>query len=185
MQSLPHFKHEALLPVFEAVVNAIQAIHQAKKSNGIITIKINRDAQLQLELGTGGQETKSHIIGFDIEDNGVGFTDENYESFKTNHSTYKLEFGCKGVGRFVWLKAFDKIEINSTYNFNGSLAARKIFFSLDTGIDSKAINPEKEIKTIVSLCGFKSEYRESSTAYKKGQTIAQRIFEHCLSYYSY
>lgn len=48
VNSLPHFKQEALLPVFEAAVNSIQAIHQAKRDNGKITVRVNRDPQLSL-----------------------------------------------------------------------------------------------------------------------------------------
>lgn len=182
VNSLPHFKQEALLPVFEAVINSIQAIHQAKISNGKIIVRIIRDSQASL-MESKSQDPQNYITRFDIEDNGVGFTDVNCESFKTNHSTHKLEFGCKGVGRFVWLKAFENVEIISTFQNENKNISKLILFNLNKGIDIKDISPQKEIKTTVSLKGFKKDYRESPTAYKKGQTIAQRIFEHCLSYY--
>jgi hypothetical protein len=183
VQSLPPFKHEALLPVCETVVNAIQAIHEAKIDNGEIIIKINRVPQLHLKITENDSESKKHIIGFDIEDNGIGFDDINYESFKTNHSTHKLDLGCKGIGRFIWLKAFDKVEIDSNYRTDNNLSNRKIYFNLKNGITASHGNTQGKRKTTVRLQGFKKEYRDAQTAYKKGLTIAQRIFEHCLSYY--
>jgi hypothetical protein len=36
--------NNCLLPVFEAVINSIHAIHDAKEKNGKITIRIERDA---------------------------------------------------------------------------------------------------------------------------------------------
>ncbi len=45
---------------------------------------------------------------FSIIDNGNGFTAENYKSFRTADSSLKWKKGCKGIGRFLWLKAFEK-----------------------------------------------------------------------------
>lgn len=183
VQNLPHFKQEALLPVFEAVVNSIQSIFQSKINNGIVKIKIIRDQQLNLKFEKDNPEYKAPIVGFDIIDNGIGFTEKNIESFKTSYSTHKIEFGCKGIGRFVWLKAFENVEIYSTFYQNNNLKSKKIIFNINKGIVEKEIFTRKEVETIVKLIGFKEDYRECHTAYKKGETIARRIFEHCLSYY--
>src|ERR1700742_3349688 len=99
----------ALTPVMEAVSNSIQAITErfgedAGKS-GRVDVTIVRDL-----------EKDGHpIIGFDIEDNGIGFTKENYKSFLTPDSRLKEKRGGKGVGRLAWLKVFEQVEVDSVY----------------------------------------------------------------------
>lgn len=97
VRNLPHFKSEALLPVFEAVVNSIQAIEERGKiSKGTIDVRIVRDAQQTLS-----EITEPGVTGFVITDNGIGFNDDNFESFQTSESSYKHAIGGKGVGRFA------------------------------------------------------------------------------------
>ncbi len=182
INNLPHFKSEALLPVFEAVINSIQAIEDRfDMKKGLIKVVVNKEKHKSLP---GLQQDDDRIKSFYIEDNGIGFTDKNYDSFCTSDSTYKLERGCKGIGRFLWLKAFDKVRITSTYKNGASNNTRVIDFSTKVGI--KPISNTKsnsEINTRVELIGFKEEYRASPSAYKTLKKISQRILEHCLSYY--
>jgi anti-sigma regulatory factor (Ser/Thr protein kinase) len=48
-----------------------------------------------------------------ISDNGKGFTKENIKSFEKYKIAYKQKIGTKGIGRFLFLKLFDKVSINS------------------------------------------------------------------------
>ena len=57
--------------------------------------------------------TEPETLEIDIIDNGNGFTDERFERF--NHALDKSDEQHKGIGRFVFLKYFDKIEIESRY----------------------------------------------------------------------
>jgi len=184
VNNLKHFKNEALLPLFEAIVNSIEAIEErGNLSDGKVTVRVIRNTQQALP-GMEVDEAQKYIIGFEIEDNGIGFDDNNYESFQTAETTYKMEKGCKGVGRFLWLKAFDKVEIESVYNKGAERYLRKIEFTLKNGITEKEKSmTDKPQKTVVRLFGFKKEYREQQSAFKKGDTIAQRILEHCISYF--
>jgi len=103
---------KGLWPVFEAIVNSIHAIEDAKTSNGSINIHIERDtSQAQLDGIDGSRPIKSFVIT----DNGIGFTDENYKSFETYDSTYKISRGGKGVGRLLWLVAFDSVSVDSIF----------------------------------------------------------------------
>ena len=101
-----------LLPLFEAVVNSIHAIEEAGLStnDGRITIEILRKAkQEQLNLADAkkrGPDALEDIVGYPEADNGIGFTDENMESFHTLDSEHKVSQGCRGIGRLLWLKAF-------------------------------------------------------------------------------
>src|SRR5690606_15049487 len=77
-----------LLPLFEAVVNSIQAIEEYSSTKpGIIKIDIVRSNQKDLQFD--GQESLPEIIDFTVKDNGIGFNEANYESFNYAHSTYK------------------------------------------------------------------------------------------------
>ncbi|MHB1000823.1 MAG: ATP-binding protein [Armatimonadota bacterium] len=180
VSNLPDFRSEALYPLFEAVVNSIHAIWEADNlQDGKIVVHVHRQAELYAE------DIDDNIIAFEIEDNGIGFNTENMKSFMTADSTYKKHLGCKGIGRFLWLKAFNKVEIDSTYTGDdGFHHRRKIYFSLGGGITpGLEESANGTLKTIVKLLDFKPAYRSLPTAYKTTSKIAQRILEHCLSYY--
>jgi hypothetical protein len=180
IRNLPNFYNEALMPVFEAVANSIQAIEEITTiSNGNIQIKITHEKSL-----FGNTEYEKKITCFEIIDNGIGFNNENFKSFCTSDSTYKIKKGCKGIGRFLWLKAFDSVEVFSTYKENDIFYYRKLKLTTN-GItyDEPTVSSEKKRKTHVKLIGFNKDYQNQPSAYKTTSKIAQRIFEHCLSYY--
>lgn len=179
-------KSKALWPLFETIVNAIQSLEETKNcKKPLITIKANRIEFSQ--LNTVGEEEVNHFKEFIVTDNGEGFTEKNYKSFLEGYSTLKIAKGCKGIGRFLWLKAFDEVRIKSIYMENNIWYERKFDFSLE-----HAINPEdnrKEIKdageqscvTEVYLSGFHTEYREKVAL--SLESLAKKIIEHCLPYF--
>jgi hypothetical protein len=181
VKNMPNFHSESLLPLFEAIVNSIQAIQEngGPKPADHIVVSIKRDAR-QKKMSFASDDI---ILDFEIEDTGIGFNNENFESFETSDSIYKLEKGCKGVGRFFWLRAFDHVEIESVFIENSETKKRTIHFSLKKGIESSLhlLDQTTLPKTIVKLVGFKEEYRKQQSAYKTTKKIAQRILEHCLS----
>jgi len=180
VRNLPSFRSEALLPLFEAVINSIQAIEElGGKETGKLTISIEREKQNTL-VGADNRE----ITGFSIEDSGVGFNDQNFESFQTSDSDYKQSKGGKGIGRFLWLKAFDAVDIYSVYAVGKGRYKRQFRFDIKNGIgDGKPVKTTEPVSTTVRLSGFKKEYRRLPNAYKTTQKIAQRVLEHCLSYF--
>lgn len=181
-------KTQGLLPLYEAIVNSIDAIEDSGRdpSASSITIKIFRVPEL---LKIQEEESKryfSPIQGFEIVDNGIGFTDENFASFNESDTQYKSGKGGKGVGRFLWLKAFEKVEIDSIFLNNGSIYHRTFDFSLASpeGVhDHRVVSTldAKEERTIVRLLNFREEY-ENHVSHNP-QKIGQRIVEHCLEYY--
>ncbi len=192
INNLSDFKSEALTPVFEAIVNSIQAIEERKlqdksQDRGEITVRINREIpQLKL-IKEDEKKEEPKIRIFEVEDNGIGFDEKNYKSFKTSDSIYKKQKGGKGIGHLSWLKAFEKTEIKSIYSENGNKKLRCFKFTKDwvvpmSGNDTVLPNGTPQ-KTIVQLIGFKEAYRRQPSAYKTTEKIAQRILEHLLSYY--
>lgn len=168
---------KALLPLFEAVVNSIHAIEELDRKDGRIDIVIERIPQGRLIRGIALEP----ITNFIIKDNGIGFNDDHYNAFLTSDSTFKIERGGKGIGRFAWLKAFQSVSISSNY-FNGGKPYRRSFdFKLTEEVIHSLRNDvfeHNDTETEVKLIDFKSNYRKN--AFKTPQTIGNKIIEHCL-----
>ncbi|MFI2486831.1 ATP-binding protein [Promicromonospora kroppenstedtii] len=184
--SLP--KSHALLPVLEAVVNSIQAIDARFGENveqGRLSVRIRRSAQGELDLGQigPGRVPMKPIVGFDIEDNGVGFTPENMVSFETLDSEHKAAMGCRGVGRLLWLKAFERVTVSSAYKEDdGILRGRQFRFSIDREVEpDQEPSDVSDAGTLVSLDGFKKPFQRSAP--KSVEPIAREILEHCIWYF--
>ncbi len=127
---LPDGKTAVLYSVYEAVSNSIHAItdrfsskNAAQKGRIAIKIELNDDREVSL---------------ISVKDNGIGFNDENIESFETSDSRYKYQRGGKGVGRFVWIKTFSDIRIVSTYEDRD--VAKKISFDFQPENDNSIAN---------------------------------------------
>jgi hypothetical protein len=96
-----------------------------------------------------GVEIDGSVNGFAVTDNGVGFTADNLNSFFTSDTQYKVGRGGKGIGRFMWLKAFQCAEIESHYRENGKLMKRVFKFTTtaDQPDDPATQSSETEPKT--------------------------------------
>ncbi len=181
-------KTHALLPLLEAVVNGIQAIdarYGDDVERGSLRVRIRREPQDALDLSPAapGRVPLKPIIGFSVEDNGVGFTPDNMASFETLDSDFKAGLGCRGVGRLLWLKAFDRVEVRSAYcDDDGSLQGRQFKFSVTREVEQDAA-PEgiTDAGSVVSLTGFKQTYQQSAA--KTVEAIAREVFEHCIWYF--
>lgn len=131
----------------------------------------------------GGRPSPRKIIGFTVIDDGEGFTDENMNAFKTLDTRHKIDMGGRGIGRLMWLKAFEKVSVESVYEENGLLRKKKFLFDVENGIHN-CVDEDAEgqpIKTTVELLGFKEKYRMA--AHKQGDIIARDILEHCMWYF--
>ena len=175
---------KALWPLFETVINSIQSLEDSNLSEKKIVINALRSEHNQLKTDGQGNiiEEPAHFEAFTVTDNGNGFNTENYTSFLEAYSQLKVKKGCKGIGRFLWLKAFDKVTINSTYFEDDCWHLRVFDFAL-SGVtpeqNDKILETENEIhKTIVRLEGFRNPYRDS-VAYSL-ESLAKKLIEHCL-----
>ena len=176
-------KSHGLQPVFETVVNSIHSLEEKGNlsTTGKIILRIQRDSQSILKLD---DEYIADVTGFSVEDNGVGFNDKNLQSFETLDSDYKIDKGCRGVGRLLWLKAFDKVEISSSYFISAANCMRRtISFDVSNGIQliDESETDGNNIKTIVTLRHFDTKYR--TAAPKSTDSIARALLEHCLWYF--
>lgn len=181
VNNFPSFKSQPLMPVFEAVVNSFHAISERKKTDknfhGKIYIEIQR-AMCTDELPP--------IENVFITDNGIGFNENNLNSFLEADSNYKSEYGCKGVGRFSWLQAFDQVDIESNYCDGDGYYARNIAFQLNKNeYTDEEISPKisslLENVTKVKLISYKKAYQKGAP--KRLDIIANKIISHCLMYF--
>lgn len=184
LRNTPLPRSHGLLPLFEAVVNSIHAIEDVQIKDGSIVVDIIREHSLQFEDSEPrrGAQPVDNILGFKVEDNGIGFNDENMGSFETLDSEYKAKLGCRGVGRLLWLKAFSQVLVDSTFLINGKMLNRKFSFS-PTGVTQISMGEAGVAKrsTSVHLDGFDKNYREKSQ--KTVRAIATSLLEHCLWYF--
>lgn len=177
---------QSLMPLFEAVVNSIHAIDEAKTlTKGMIQIEIIRKIQNTLDVATSQEEKATPIYGFKIIDNGIGFTKNNMTSFETLDSEYKAHQGCRGIGRLMWLKAFTNISIYSEFideNYKPKL--KTFLFNAKNGVyrfEEKNLASLQENKTIITLEGFIDKYEKRAP--KSYINIAESLLEHCLWYF--
>ena len=181
------YKGEGLHPLFEAIINSMEAIQDLGDdvSEHHVTIRILRDDTLF--SGTDdAQRVIPPVHSFEIIDDGIGFNDEGFRAFNEADTERKATRGGKGVGRFLWLKAFEKVEIDSVYGQNGERRRRTFEFSLApadgiTDLRETVVEPQTNRQTTVRLLDIKSEY--ASGVPKNAETIAQKIVEHCLEHF--
>jgi hypothetical protein len=111
----------ALLPLFEAVMNAI---HSTQSKFGAA---VAADGRVTVTVAT---DRKKEDVWAAVEDNGIGLDAANWEAFTTTDTDNKITIGGKGVGRLLWLDCFEKITINSVFRESEKLFKRTFNFSL-------------------------------------------------------
>lgn len=174
-------KTNIYMPIVEAIANSIDAIEERKAKDGEIRVELNRIPQLI----TSNDDAISPVSSITIKDNGVGFTDENTDSFDELFSEKKLKIGGKGFGRFTYLKYFTSTSVDSTYKIDGQWKNRKFTFYSDR--NEFITNPQvtdandKRYQTTVVLNNIKKQHQNKLNL--KLDTIARKLFEVLLPYF--
>ena len=162
-------------PLVEVVVNAIDAIDEVcREGDGKVEIRVLRSIQSEVE------DDLPEIDGFEIRDNGIGFTEMHRESFDTLYTDQKLSKGGRGFGRFVCLKHFSDFKIESVFKADdGKFMSRR--FSV--GRENEIIEAEeidetqrKETGSTVRLRGV----RQNTSFGRKLDTIAKVLVQRLL-----
>jgi hypothetical protein len=121
----PEVMKQPLLPLYEAIHNAIHASQENESNNILINIDIIRD-------DTNFIDSVARINGFTITDYGVGFTDEKTLAFLKLFTTdKKKKFNSKGIGRLSFFSAFINVDINSTYKYEDNFCERNFSVTID------------------------------------------------------
>ena len=160
-----------LLPLYEAISNALQAIDEAHTATGEVIVHIHRER----DLLDGESEP---IVGFRIVDTGIGLTDDNFESFSTSYSAKKEKIGGKGLGRFAYLKVFEQAKIESRYAVDDGPRERS--FTFDASFDPTrmvaTVGNGSTSGTTVTLAGLRRPYMEKMP--KDATKVAHAIIDH-------
>ncbi len=171
---------QGMIPLFEAISNAIDAIGDSNigASAGRIDINLKRKE----DLAANGSDELQPIDGFTITDNGVGFTPSHFESFKEAYTLMKVKAGGKGVGRFTYLKVFKAVTVESVFKEADTRFSRKFKFSVEREVfDEEAIQEaasSAKSGTTVTISSMDDHYR--SAWVKEAEVIGQRIVAHFL-----
>lgn len=160
--------------IYEAVYNAIHAIedrfqNQQVATQGRIDIKVEVDRD-----GPG-------LASVEISDNGIGLNPQNFDSFCTCDSRNKVTRGGKGIGRLVWLTAFDLMQVESTFLNERAMPIRRTFvFKADA---NAPIDEHKEddgdlnkIGTTVKLIRQRAEFAVRRQKNKLASELALHFF---------
>lgn len=174
-------KTTSLTPVIEAVCNSIDAIGP-ERTDGVIDIIVKRTGQRSLNLDN--THTLSDIVSIDIVDNGIGFTEENKDSFDTYRSGFKMYKGGKGFGRFMYLKYFNNVSIESVFREGDKYKQRSFTFGhADEIIENEQIidlesNPDLHTGTVLHLSSIKSFDLDKGL-----EVIARKLVERLLVFF--
>jgi hypothetical protein len=119
--------------LYEAIINSIHA--NATK----IVCELGSFDNPQKEEGKEVLPRKLDTIK--ITDNGDGLDELNYKSFCEYRTGFKKELGCKGVGRFVFLKVYKNVKYQSFLSTKNE--KRTFAFNFDFDTDNIKIDNEE------------------------------------------
>lgn len=172
--------HSVYTPLLEAIVNSIQAIEQGEIKNGKVKLVFDRESSIDF-----GDDALPEIKNVHIIDNGAGFLEENRESFDTYRGDWKKDIGGKGFGRFMFLKFFTSVSVESVYkNKEGIFYKRNFRFGRKYSIVEEETNKKLESNpvensTTVHLMGITS----GNSLEKQLETIGRKLLESLLIFF--
>ncbi|OMP74539.1 hypothetical protein [[Flexibacter] sp. ATCC 35208] len=171
---------DALLPLYECIVNSIISLMQSNQTQKEIQVKIKRGDD-PTQLAFTGIKTIHSIV---VTDNGVGFNSENLNSFETPFSKVNKEYGCKGIGRFTILAAFREIYVKSNYIENGTWKYMEFKCDVEKEVQPIVLKDSetKLPKTSIELIDCFNPVIKDRTAISVSD-IAHELMNHCLIYY--
>jgi hypothetical protein len=157
---LPDGRTALLYSIYEAVMNGVQAIEErlAKSPNsapGAILVNVSKNADKAIE-------------DIAVHDNGIGLNERHLDSFNVCDTMEKAEIGGRGVGRLVWLKAFERIDVRSTYKVEAGTHSLSFRFQPENEDSRENLarfaSDGAQQGTTISLIGAKEEDKKLSMA---------------------
>jgi hypothetical protein len=114
---------DKLRPIYEAFTNAYDAIKTYSEGKIVIRIQLNKNLY-------SAEDEKFEFDNITIEDNGIGFNDDEFTRFLNLDDTSK-GIGNKGSGRIQFIHYFEKAEYESVFaDESSSTGFRKRVFTL-------------------------------------------------------
>lgn len=179
-------QHSSHFPILEAIINSIQAIHdKIRRENlttyqGSIVVQFVREPDLLKDTNSKALSRIERVI---ITDNGIGFDEENFKAFMQTDTDHKSELGGKGVGRLALLKAFNEVNVESSFLSDNIICKRSFTFNENTEeVNDELIGLKNGgIQTKITLDKIKMDFYKNMPV---GLDVwANRIIQHCLLYF--
>lgn len=123
---------------FEAITNSIHA------KASLVEVSLY---SLNADFDDTHTQSVNRIV---VKDDGEGFTDSDLLSFQTYRSLHKKKFGAKGVGRFLYLKLFENVNVISLDN--------EIDFTIENDVTVRKLSSYLK-KTTLTLTMPRDEYQ--------------------------
>lgn len=166
-------------PLIEGIVNSIEAIDELNSQSGEIRIIIKRETSAGVLFD---DNALPEISSVEIQDNGIGFNQQNRDSFDTLYSNLKIQKGGKGFGRFMFLKYFDTARIESFFEHEGKHFYRNFDFGKNEEIiENEKYGEELKVKNLGTTLFL--ERLQDKKMDKKVETIARKLVEKLLIYF--
>lgn len=166
-----------LTPLIEVIVNAIHAVESTLRTDGCIRVVIRRQSPVN-----GDDQSLPEVCGFSVIDNGIGFTDENRNSFDDLYSPHKVKQGGKGFGRLICLKYFKNVRVSSVFRDGDGFVKRRFIMGKewDFIVDEMVAPVEADdTETCVDLDGF----NPGPFPHKTLMTLAHLLTERLLPFF--
>jgi len=175
----------ALQPIFECFTNALEAIKIKQQ------LDINYVGKILLKIYTIENITSTEFNSLTIEDNGIGFNDDEFKRFNTFKLTSK-GFKNLGSGRLQYVHYFDNTTIKSIFEKDGKyyerefLVSKKENFLKHNAIVKHQYCKESTKTTIGTSVSF-NRLLEHSGVYDSlnENTLKEKLLERYIHYFCY
>ena len=140
-----------LTPIYEAMTNSLEALTQKGLKVG------NSVGEISIILHfTGVLDQEKDLEQILITDNGIGFTDENYDRFLEFFDKSK-GYKNRGTGRIQFFHRFQRIKIDSVFEKDGAYFKRTFICTKSNFVTLEELNPALDTTTPVTTVKL-SEY---------------------------
>ncbi len=143
-----------LAPMTEALSNSLEAIASRNFLDG-------ESPYIRISFYFSGLLDHSTFETMEIEDNGIGFNEDNYRRFKEFFDRSK-GFNNRGSGRLQYLHRFDTITVDSVFG-DTERKRRKFATSINSFSSGNTISgaDDQDFRTTVSFTNLKNENGEA------------------------
>lgn len=147
---------EAIQPLFEAISNAMHAVEDKFGD------RTTTDGKIVVTINNLRAADEIEIV---VEDNGIGLDNPRYEAFSHTDTAFKIERGSKGIGRLLWLDAFESVFVESVFMQDNVLMRRTFNFvlSADDQLTNETLTTLTgnafKAGTIVTFKGLRGDYK--------------------------
>lgn len=163
----------------EAISNSIHSIEAAAVEDGQITVELIREVRKLALPDDDSENNLPEITSVKITDNGVGFNDDNVQYCNEAYTRHKVAIGGKGFGRFVYLKHFGNVHIESTFSDEGNLRSRTFGLGRTHQIVYDLVTEDAEQGAVRQTTLFLENIKDGHLD-KRGETVSRKLLEKLL-----